>query len=338
MDKTQFEQLLRTVCHQLTEEARVSAAHHKPSLFEKRVRAVMGEQLVGTGLEVAPDVGQGFPDVVVGKFGAEVKATESDSWRCIANSVSEGQRALDVEHIYVVYGKFGGVPEVRWADYGDSIMHVRTTHVPRFEIEIGTKKPLFAQMGTTYEDFRSRPMQDKMPLIRDYARGRLKPGERLWWLENSDPDGPVHSLPLEVRSILQLSREEKLAVRAESTLLVPKVFSRSRSQNKKEAYVDVAMYLMTYRGILAHQTRDFFSAGSVGENGPTGDFVRDATHRIQDEIRQATQYLEDAVFLEYWGMVPEPSKRISEWLRRADSFATDWKPSDELFLEEQGKI
>ena len=106
MNKSDFEQLLENICVRLTYEARLSDEYHKPSLFEKRVRTVMGEMLSGTGQEAAPDIDQGFPDIVVGMFGAEVKATESDSWRCIANSVSEGQRALDVEHIYVVYGKF----------------------------------------------------------------------------------------------------------------------------------------------------------------------------------------------------------------------------------------
>ncbi|MEQ6204013.1 hypothetical protein ABMC88_13255 [Sulfitobacter sp. HNIBRBA2951] len=337
MDKLEFEDLLERLCQRLSKESRDSDEHHKPSKFEARVRTVMGELLVGTGQEAAPNVDQGFPDIVVGKFGAEVKATESNSWRCIANSVSEGQRSLAVEQIYVVFGKFGGIPEVRWASYGDSIMHVRTSHVPRFEIEIGTENSLFAQMGTSYEEFRQRPMHEKMPYIRDYARGRLKPGERLWWLEDTELDEAGHSLPLEVRSILQLSAEEKKSIRAEATLLVPKIFSPSRSRNKKGAYVDVAMFYMTYRGILAHQTRDFFSAGSVGENGATGDYVRDATNRIQDEMRAAALYLEDALFLEYWGYVPERSSVILDWLRLADEMASDWTPSDELFLAEQGK-
>ena len=185
MDKVEFEGILCALCTKLSAEVKESDNYHKPSLFELRVREVMSELLAGTGHETAPNVDQGFPDIVVGSFGAEVKATQSDSWRCIANSVSEGQRALEVEHIYVVYGKFGGTPEVRWADYGESVMHVRTSHVPRFEIEIGTKKSLFQQMGTTYEKFRQRPMHEKMPFIRDYARGRLKTGERLWWLEDT---------------------------------------------------------------------------------------------------------------------------------------------------------
>lgn len=334
MDKSSFEELLQKTCDQLTGEVRASSEYHKPSIFEKRVRLVMGTMLEGTGHEAAPDIDQGFPDIVIGKFGAEVKATESDSWRCIANSVSEGQRALDVEHIYVVYGKFGGVPEVRWADYGKSIMHVRTSHVPRFEIEIGTRKSLFDQLGTSYEDFRTLPMHDKMPLIRQYARGRLKPGERLWWLEDKELDEQTHTLSLEVKVYMDLPQADKRRLRAEAALMCPQVVGGSRQRRK---YVDAVMYLMTYRGVLCPQARDLYSAGSVGEQGPTDNFLLNSLIDIQCELRQAALNLEDALFLEYWGMCPAPEDRLLEWLRRADGFAPTWVPSDYLFLEEQGK-
>ncbi|WGI22249.1 hypothetical protein [Amylibacter sp. IMCC11727] len=52
-------------------------------------------------------------------------------------------------------------------------------------------------------------------------------------------------------------------------------------------------------------------------------------------MKNAALYLEDALFLEYWGVVPEPADRISEWLIRADRIATDWTPSEELFLEDK---
>jgi hypothetical protein len=154
-------------------------------------------------------------------------------------------------------------------------------------------------------------------------------------LEGENPDEPTRALPLSVRSILQLTSDEKLAIRAETTLLFPQIFSPSRSNAKKAVYVDVSMYLMTYHGILAHQTRDFFSAGSVGQNGPTGNFIRDATGRIQPQMKDAALYLEDDLFLEYWGVVPEPADRISEWLIRADQIAQGWIPSEEFFLEEK---
>lgn len=334
MDREQFERILDETCERLTAECQKTSEHHKPSAFEARVRVMMSEILSGTGHEAAPDIDQGFPDIVVGKFGAEVKATESDSWRCIANSVSEGQRALDVDHIYVVYGKFGGLPEVRWADYGRSIMHVRTSHVPRFEIEIGTEKPLFEQMETSYEDFRVLPMHEKMPLIREYARGRLRPGERLWWLEDKEIEDQTHALSLQVKVYMDLPRAEKRQLRAEAALMCPQVVGGSRERRK---YVDAVMYLMTYRGVLCPQARDLFSAGSVGEQGPTGNFLLNALIDIQYELRQAAQRLEEDLFLEYWGVNPMPEDRLLEWLSRADAFAPDWTPSEFLFLDEQGR-
>jgi len=56
---------------------------------------------------------------------------------------------------------------------------------------------------------------------------------------------------------------------------------------------------------------------------------------IENEMRGAAQRLETALFEEYWGEPVEPSERLMGWLRRADSFARDWKPSKHLFLAEQ---
>ena len=168
MDENEFEELLNVVCTRLTQDVQSSSANHKPAEFEKLTRQLIQARRAEIGATLVLDqVVQGFPDIVVGRYGAEVKATESDSWRCIANSVSEGQRAHDVDRVYVIYGKMGGQPEVKWADYGKSIVHVGTSHVPRFEIEIGSARSLFDQIGTTYEQFRVLPMLEKMPFIRE---------------------------------------------------------------------------------------------------------------------------------------------------------------------------
>lgn len=336
MDRAAFEQILDLVCDRLRSDVRAGTTYHKPAAFEAHVRAVMGEVLSGTPFETAPNVNQGFPDIVVGAFGVEVKATESDSWRCIANSVSEGQRAKSVDHVYVIYGKMGGVSDVKWADYGQSIIHVRTSHVPRFELEIGSDRSLFDQMGTTYEDFRTRPMHEKMPFIRGYARSRLKPGERLWWLEDTDVDEQAHSLSLSVKIYMDLPAAEKRQMRAEAALMCPAIVGHSRKVKRK--YDDAVTYLMIYRGVLCSQARDLFSAGSVAGTQRGGNYLLRALLDIQDEMRHAAQTLEDALFAEYWGVVPAKEDRICEWLRRADAMPCDWTPSDQLFLAEQRKI
>ena len=52
-------------------------------------------------------------------------------------------------------------------------------------------------------------------------------------------------------------------------------------------------------------------------------------------MRNAAKYLDDALFVEYWGEGCKPEHRIREWLKRADSYAKDWKPSETLFIEDR---
>src|ERR1019366_8242043 len=147
-----------------------------------------------------------------------------------------------VRHIYVLYGKMGGIPEVRWGKYEDCVMHVRTSHVPRFEVEIGAKESLFSKFGISYEAFCTLEPEGKMRFIREYARARLKPGDRLWWLEDKPEEAQEHSLPLEVRLYMGLPQEEKPKLRAEAALLCPQVLKPPRAKKK---YDDAELYLIT---------------------------------------------------------------------------------------------
>jgi hypothetical protein len=52
---------------------------------------------------------------------------------------------------------------------------------------------------------------------------------------------------------------------------------------------------------------------------------------IENEMREAALQLDDDLIEEYWLVNVPPKKRLAEWLKRADSFATEWKPSNELF-------
>jgi hypothetical protein len=172
-----------------------------------------------------------------------------------------------------------------------------------------------------------------MEHIRKYARGRLKKGERLWWLEDR-PDG-AHSLPIQARIYMTLEQSEKRRLRAEAALLCPEIVKPSRSKHK---YDDATLYLLTYHGVLCPQARDLFSAGSVAMRSDSkrgGNYVLRALLDIQDEMRTAAATLDDALFIEYWDKsIPAPS-RLKEWLKRADRLAVGWKPSEHLFQKEQ---
>lgn len=331
MTQDEFEKILDRVCIQLTNEAHTSA-FKKAMEFESRVRSVLHENLpIDSGIEIDFDPpAQGFPDIDAGYFGVEVKFTLQDTWRSIANSIRETSRVETVNKIYLVFGKMGGVPEVRWGDYEQSVIHVRTSHVPRFEVELFAERSLFSEMGISYNDFRSLPMEEKMKYIRTYARGRLRSGERLWWLENNQEE--EHSLPIQARLYTSLSMEEKLQLRAEAALLSPKIVKSGRAKNK---YDDVVLYLLTYHGVISHQARDLFSAGSVAnpENDDKGGlYIERALRLIEKEMIDAALRMDDALFIEYWGESVEPKDRICRWLQKADAIATNWVPSERLFL------
>lgn len=208
MNQSEFESILDNICAKLTDEARTTA-FRSANQFEHRVREVLQEVIpfdAGITIDFSPHP-QAFPDIAVGNFGVEVKFSLNDTWRSVANSILETNRIESIVKVYLVFGKMGGIPEVRWGDYEQSVIHVRTSHVPRFEVELFAHRSLFEQMGISYDTFRDLPMEEKMKYIRTYARSRLKQGERMWWLEDK-PDAD-HTLPIQARLYTSLSLEGK---------------------------------------------------------------------------------------------------------------------------------
>lgn len=264
MTVEKFEKILDRCCSRLTDDARLKC-FQTSIRFENHVREVLADMTRNESdfeIDFNPHP-QAFPDIAMGEFGVEVKFTLNDTWRSIANSVLETQRIDKVKYIYVVFGKMGGIPEVRWGDYEKSVIHVRTSHVPRFEVEIPNerhtaKEPLFEQMGIHYDDFRKLDMQYKMKYIRAYAR-KIHADGRLWWIEEEE-NSDEHTTPMQARLYTNLSKEEKTRLRAEAAILCPDIVKSGRSRKK---YDDMVLYLLTYHGVLCHQARDLFSAGSV---------------------------------------------------------------------------
>lgn len=330
MKQSEFENVLDDVAAVLNTEIQRGNLFKTAKDFENRVREVIDRFAKNYGITVDfnphPHV---FPDIAVNEYGVEVKFTLNDTWRSVANSIVESTRDTNILHIYIMFGKMGGYPEVKWAKYDESVIHVRTTHVPRFEVEINPKRSLFKQMGISYTEFSILPIEEKMHYIRNYARSRLKQGERLWWLE--DKPEPEHSLPLEVKLYTTLSTEEKRKLRAEAAILSPKVVGPSRSRNK---YDDAVLYILTYHGIICHQARDLFSAGSVAlraDEKRGGLYIQRALQDIEEEMYDAAMRLEDDLFVEYWGQSYSLDQRIIIWLQMADIHAKGWVPSKVLF-------
>jgi hypothetical protein len=332
MEKSCFEEVLSSVCDELTSELRTGVLVTKSSDFESIVRNLLSKKLVGTDLSVDfdphPHV---FPDICLPPYGVEVKFTVNDTWRSVANSIFETTRNQAVSDTYVIFGKQGGVPEVKWGEYGKIIVHVRTSHVPRFEVDLTSNNSLFEKMGITYQCFSELTINERMEHIRSYARGRLKEGERLWWIEQ--PDESRYTLPLEVRLYMSLDQLQKRKLRAEAALLCPTIVASGRTRGK---YDDAVLYLLTTHGVLCSQARDLFSAGSVALRGNEirgGNYVQRALLDIEEEMIEAALYLDEDVYTEYWGSPVPPKDRIPAWLERADALASTWVPSDVLFKD-----
>ena len=65
---------------------------------------------------------------------------------------------------------------------------------------------------------------------------------------------------------------------------------------------------------------------------------------LEDAMLNAAEYLDEKLFLEYWGDdigneidIHSTKARILYWLQKADEFAREWTPSDYLFLNIQNK-
>ena len=327
MTPAQFEALLDKAVEQLGQEVRESDKYHAPDEFQQRAFEVLQSVAKGERIEINPTFHpHAFPDIRANGYGVEVKTTNKDSWQSVGNSVFEGMRDPGVTQIYVLFGKMGGMPSVKWGRYEEKITHVRISHAPRFVLEMDKDrdKSLFKKLVISYDDFSKLSAQKKMAHIRKYSRGRLRPGEMLWWLE--DETGP--GLPIKIRLYMSLPKWEKTRLRAEGALLCPQVVGGPRDKQK---YNEVAFFFLRYKNVFCPQTRDLFTAGSVVGKERGGNRILRALKPIEKEMVKAANEMDESLFEEYWRKKVAPENRIKEWLKRADSFANGWKPSEELF-------
>lgn len=337
ISEQEFQNVLGDVVAQLEKLLRSSPVN-SASEFEALVANLLSghNELVSETVDYRPGT-QRFPDICVGAYGVEVKFKSSEGWKEVANSVFEGSRDPGVTKIFIVFGKIGGVPAVRFKAYEDAIVHVRTSHVPRFALSmeddgVSLFDPLNATgFGLSYDEFRELSDREKMRLVKSYAK-RKHPGQWLWWI--GDDAEPSHTLPPIVRPYTSLTRVEKSVLRAEAAIVCPEVFAPGkggRNKQKTNSYAKAAIYWLRYHGVFAGNSRDVFSAGSVAGDCKDGNYVRCSLMKIERELKEALNYLDDEILYEYWGYIPAPDERVEYWLGLADFHAQSWVPSVELF-------
>ena len=327
----EFESILNNVTSRLTSDLEQDSSCHDLLRFKQMVFDTLCHEVQGRGLTpVRGPLLDFLPEILLDGFGIEIKISDDNTWKSIEKSIFDSAPNTGVRRIYVIFGRMGSNPEVRWKRYEDAVAHVFVTRTPHFVIDMEENaSSLFTEIQIKYDEFRRLSSQDKIDLIHKYFRDQLQPGERLWTIQNLTP----RTTPFRVRIYMNLSQGEKEKLRAEAALLSPQICKPPRAKGK---YEDAAIYLLTRHGVFCPQTRDLFTAGSVAlkdnsERG--GSYMRRSLEGLQSAMIHAAQRLDGELFKEYWGEDYPPDERISEWLRRADMYAEGWTPSNCLFLK-----
>lgn len=99
MTQAEFEALLTSVVGELNGVIADDGVFRTSGGFESAVKELLAERRLPVPPRIHPYV---FPDIPLGRFGVEVKFTEKDTWRSVANSIFEGMRDASVESVYML--------------------------------------------------------------------------------------------------------------------------------------------------------------------------------------------------------------------------------------------
>ena len=278
-------------------EALVKCAVHTP--FDRSIQLVSGAS---------------FPDIVAnGFYGVEVKSTNKNHWKSIGSSILESTRNKNVERIYLTFGKLGQPVGFKSRPYEECLSGISVTHYPRYQIdmELNSGETIFDKMGIEYDVLRN--MDNPVAPVSEYYRGKLKPGERLWWA--ADYDAQESAAPPIVRLWSALAAEEKTAYTVKGYALFPEVLYQSG--NKK--YQRYALWLAVSCGVVNTNIRDQFSAGGkvdiltskgVFEKMPAA-YGRIARNR--ELIVETIVSSSERILKEYWECTDISENRVLQW-------------------------
>jgi len=273
--------------------------------------------------------GHSFPDIMAGKYyGVEVKSTKEDKWTSVGSSIVESTRDQYVEDIYMMFGKLGGkVPEFKFRPYQDCLSNIAVTHSPRYMIDMEIKEKreetIFEKIHMSYDDFHKS--DDKIEVVRDYYINQAREEGRRempWWVGKRTIDAIDNGEVPTIRLFNQLSVCEKADLKAQMTILFPKVLLGD--------YDEAALWLCTHRYYLCLNVRDFFSAGGQYDllNGEKLPIPYPAVlKKLMDVMPQITKNLTVNNDLEYLEFNPElfySKNRLRTWLEQVEKIFKDY--------------
>lgn len=251
--------------------------------------------------------GQKFPDIIANTYyGVEVKSTKANHWTSTGSSIMESTRDINVEDIFLLFGKMGGeCPQFRCRPYEDVLYDIAVTHSPRYLIDMGLAKDetIFAKMGTTYDTFRKS--DDSIDKVRAYYRQKAIKAHKLempWWITSDNVDtGKSFNIQL----WNTLGSDEKRRLQAMCMILFPEALNPGRDSSK---YNQTSLWLCSYNQVVMPNIRDLYSAGGKIK-AVNGKKLTKPLPQVFNHIVQYAGMIKDILT----SPTPEMSKMIEEY-------------------------
>lgn len=317
-ERIEFQELMRRTDALLNEDALRREDYYtkrggkslEPDVYDALVECSKGTKFDGTIQLVS---GASFPDIVANKFyGVEVKSTEKNHWTSTGSSILESTRNQDVERIFLTFGKLGKPVQFLSRPYEECLSGIAVTHYPRYLIDmrLGKGETIFDKMGVPYDELRL--MDNPVAPVSKYYKSKLKPGESLWWVADTE-----HAVPPTIRLWSALTPAQKDDWIIQGYVLFPELLN-VKSTKKYNRY---ALWLASQNGIVNTNIRDSFSAGGqvlmktmsgVGIKMPAA-FGR--IKKYKEYIEELLNQMDEDVLLEYWNTGRIEKNRIEQWCK-----------------------
>lgn len=314
--KSEFNALLNATIEELNAHAKKSPkkiGQLRGNKLEPYVKDIMTDLAVGSQFENSIELigGQKFPDIIAKKFyGIEVKTTTQNHWKTTGNSVLESTRVDDVERIFMLFGKLGKPIEFKCRAYEECLSEVVVTHSPRYLIDMNLEKgnTIFDKINTPYNTLR----QKKNPIksITDYYKSKLKPGQDLWWIQDTEK---ASNLVINIWNNLSSAEQNDFVNRA--MILFPEIFS-----HRQDKYSRFAIWLVKNEGVVCPNVRDAFTAKGRATIVLYSKEYKQVPRIFINLFENIGSIIEILIntsateLSEYWDKKTTESKRIQDWI------------------------
>lgn len=335
-NKVEFQALLESTINELNNRAKKSPLDIEKlrgNKLEPYAYDIMKDLANGTPFENSIELigGQKFPDIIAKKYyGIEVKTTTQNHWKSTGNSVLESTRIEDVERIYMLFGKLRKPIEFRYRAYEECLSEVVVTHSPRYLIDMNLNKgeTIFDKIKTPYDTLRTK--QNPIKPIIDYYKSKLKPGQDLWWIQDTEKSS---KLVIDIWSNLSLYDKNQLRLKA--MVYFPEIFS-----NHGDKFARIAVWLLTSEAVVCPNIRDLFSAGGKGEiiiNKKLYKKIPRVFLKLFRNIEIIKEIIINTSSIElsdFWKSNVTEENKLNEWINLVDNYSKTVSDTDHLNIKD----